>query len=309
MHDLFSLRRDRNGLRPVFTFGNLLGSCPFNCNFCGVKAGPVVTEEETRRRFQDLLAVYRYQLDGPWHPLVYNGGNVTSSAEFSQTLLTDMLLTFRSMAGIQYVSINSRERTATPKVLDHLRGLRLPFPIHFIFGLETSHTNARRILGKNTRGELERFVNRLVTANTASDAGEAPTFGLDVNIVFLPELYIAEHHRREDSYDEIRAGAITDLQYILSTIDHRIPGQINIHPYYKVDLLPYADVDLNLVINILPELQTIADGYNQQARWPLYLFLGVEGKGYQSAHWTSEAAAWQASIDIFNRTGRVDPRH
>lgn len=306
----FSLRRDRLGLRPVFTLGNLSGCCPFDCTFCDVKATKVTTLDEARKGFWEQWSHYQPQLSGAYHPLIYNGGNVTNPAEFSPALLREILEFFRGDERVQYVSVNSREVYATRTLLDGLSGWRLPFPIHFIFGLETSAEEAKRLLGKRGRGEFRRFVRKLARFNSRGSSTTAYTFGLDVNLLFLPELCIRESQMGVGKALSGSVGLAQDVENVLRMTEYGPPIQINIHPYCEIDELPLPNAKVVDLMAALPKLQMMLDNHNRgRPILPVYLFVGIEGKGYETLHWQEQARRWEALINDFNATGFVDPRY
>ncbi len=309
MEPLFSLRRDRNGLRPVFMLGNIYGRCPYDCKFCGVKASERIAPAEVLNRFHQLWDRYQPLLGEPYHPLIYNEGNVTNPLEFPKELLDYILQFFRGDPRVRYVSLNSRERDANDELLRELREQKYPFPIHFIFGMESSSPRAQPVLGKKTVGELDRFVDKLLAwgdRNKANRNRRTYCFGLDVNLVFLPELYLEEGESRAGQEERVQQGIRQDVNYVLDVADRGIPIQINIHPYHRVDDLPFADADLGTLIGALPCLQSIVDLHNaRHPAHPVHLFIGIEGKGYATHYWRMQAEIWDEYITAYNATGLV----
>ncbi len=310
LHDsVFSLRKDHNGYRPVFPLGNIFGSCPYDCTFCNVKATTAVSPEQAKGRFTALLSEYLGQIDGPYHPVIYNQGNVTSAREFPRRLLDEILEQFRSDERVLYVSLNSRERDATPRTLAYLERKELPFAIHFILGIESFSERTPTILGKDTSGELTRFVQKLRCYNTkASNVRKRRqyAFGLDVNLLFLPELYLAPYARRTGNVQTIRNGIEKDLICLLEGCVADVPVQINIHPYSRVESLPYEDANLALLVPLLPTLQQHIDRLNEaRSRCPSHLFVGMEGNGYSSVFWEEQKRKWASVLSTFNETGQT----
>lgn len=304
---IFSLRRDRNGFRPVFPLGNVLGLCPYDCSFCGVKTTERVTVAQVKRRFDELCAVYSGQIDGDYHPVIYNRGNVTNPREFPPELLSYVLERFRFDSRMVYISINSREMDATEEFLALLAGHHLSFPVHFIFGLESFSDRMPALMGKNTTGELGRFVDKLRPYNSAGrdlvDAGQY-VFGLDVNLVCMPELYLPETQTRDGNERTILRGIESELALVLSECPREVPIQVNLHPYHRVESLPFDDLGLDVIFAALPRLQSRLDEYN---RWnsgpPVHLFVGVEGPGYQTEFWRMQREKWGNLLAVFNETG------
>jgi hypothetical protein len=306
----FTIRTDRNGSRLVFVLGNLLRNCPYNCRFCSVRSILQTSARDARRRFDELWTGYRQPVDGPFHPVIYNGGNVTNPREFSRDLLRHVLETFRGERNIRYLSLNSRETDASPEVLDELASLDLPYPLHFIFGIESFSRRTAHLLGKDTRGELHRFVAKLKPRNLSrrklTPAPKSYLFGLDVNLVFLPELYLEDGALREGREPEIERGIVQDIEHLLATADPAVPIQINLHPFHRVPALPFADASLAQLIGILPALQALVERHNVPGNLaPTHLFVGVEGTGYDGDDWRRQIDAWGTVIDEFNRTGAI----
>ena len=305
----FTLRADQNGLRPVFPLGNTSGSCPYNCRFCGVKKSRKVTPSEAMQCFNNLYSAYAETIKGPYHPVIYNQGNVTSPREFSREVLEYVLDRFHGDPHVRYVSLNSRERDASTGVLDFLVNKHLSYPIHFILGLESFSPRMPSVFGKNTCGELERFVLKLQPYNKRHASGEIVNdyvFGLDVNLVFLPELYLDEGDCRDENISRIREGMTQDLRRLLDHIDRDVPVEINIHPFYRVNALPYESADLIMLLRFLPRLQEIVEHHNQASPTrKTHLFVGVEGDGYNNEDPKEQIREWTGAIDEFNRSGRI----
>lgn len=307
---VFPLRVDRNGYRPVYKLGNERGDCSFGCRFCGVRRSIPVTSAQNVAAFDALHAEYSAEIDGAYHPAVFNRGNVTDPDAFSPSTLDHVLAVFERDPRVVFVSLNSRERTATSAVLDGLAGRKLPFPVHFIFGQESFNSSAARVLGKNTEGELERFVERLRPYNPQHDHGvrRRYVFGLDVNLVFLPELYMEVGASRRGREARIIDGLADDLRELLRRVDPLVPVEVNIHPYYEVESLPYEKADLFLLLRAVAPLRSLIDDHNRQsAARRVSLFLGVvlltdTGRGGAEM---IRVQRLQAAVDGFNRNGTL----
>lgn len=306
---MFPIRRDRIGLRPVFMLGNLNGRCPFDCTFCGVKAEEVTAAGDAREHFREQWLQYRPLLDGPYHPIIYNEGNVTNHLEFPAELLAHILEFFRADERVQYIALNSREKYATEQLLSEFQRKHLPFPVHFVFGLESVSEKAHQMLGKNTRGELKRFARKLSRFNKRVPGGGTYSFGLDVNLLFLPQLYTGAGTMSTARRGLLAAGLERDIEYVLDVTCDGPPVQINIHPYYQVEALPFTDAEVGDLVRILPQVQAKIVQSNRNRSPPAHLFVGIEGKGYQTSYWQQQSEQWGAIIDIFNATGYVDPWH
>ena len=310
----FPLRVDCNGYRPVYKLGNEGGDCRFGCRFCGVGRSPQVTSAANIALFDALHAKHLAELTGSYHPAVFNRGNVTDPEAFSLDTLNHILEVFEQDGRVSYLSLNSRESTAATEVLDRLAARNLPFPIHFIFGQESFSQSAPRILGKSNRGEMERFVRKLKRYNMGRRLGgdrKAYVFGLDVNLVFLPELYLEMGESREGREAKIAEGLANDVRKLLGHIDPLVPLEMNLHPYYEVAPLPYKRADVCQLLRILPPLQVIVDEHNRKpAAHSTHLFVGVvffeDGGEQPSASDRARKLHWlQQTVDEFNRTGDI----
>lgn len=297
----FRVRRDRIGYRPVFALGNTLGRCPMACTFCSVQARSRTSPNEARVRFEAQLCAYLPYLDGPYHPLIYNQGNVTNPAEFPHELLDHVLERFRSDTRVRFVSVNSRERFATPDLLRWMADKCLPFPVHFIFGQESFSLRTGDVLEKHVDGELGRFRDKLLPFNT-----KEPTFGLDVSLLYLPELHLRPGETRSDQPDAGIVGLERDLRTLLLEVLPDIPLEVNIHPFTRVAGLPWDDVDLARLVGALPRLQKVVNEHGLCPRASTAnLFLGAEGIGYDTPTWRMALMRWRKAIDTFNVTGRL----
>lgn len=314
---VFPLRVDWNGYRPVYKLGNEGGNCSFGCKFCGVGRSPRVDSAANISLFDNLHATYLREIAGLYHPAIFNRGNVTDPKAFSPATLDHILNAFANDGRVTYVSLNSREITATTAVLDRLAGPGLPFPIHFIFGQESFSESASRILGKKNRGEMERFVWKLKRYNQEHlprDVTKRYIFGLDVNLVFLPELYLEAGESRSGHEAKIAGGLADDLRQLLARADPLVPIEVNIHPYYEVPSLPYQRADLFMLLRMMPELQCIIEQHNARSGGAeAHLFLGVvfvrNGFGALNRDGRESLLELQAAIDSFNRTGRTKCIH
>jgi len=313
---VFPLRRDRNGWRAVYKLGNERGNCPFECRFCGVGTSPSVTSEEDISLFDVLHAQHLAVIDGPYHAVIFNRGNVTDTGSFSAQTLDHILSIFASDSRVSYVSLNSRERTATEEVLEALSARHLPFPIHFVFGQESFAESAPVILGKHNCGEMARFIAKLKRYNAGFESAVGRrryVFGLDVNLLFLPELYLSPGETRNGNMAGIAAGISNDLRQVLTLSDPLVPMEVNIHPYYEVEPLPYERADLSVLLRILPSLDRIIEGHNKSRHTrPIHLFVGVvfvtnEGTHCPNSVLASRISTLAATFDRFNTKGYSYP--
>ena len=302
----FSLRRDRNGLRPVYNLGNEGGACPNGCKFCNVGRSPKVSAENNLREFDKQHESFLRLIDGPYHPLIYNQGNVTNKREFSRVTLEHVLNAFQGDSRVVFLSLNSRQRYVTSKFLEFIFRSNLSYPIHFILGVESFSPRANDLFGKNTSGELERFIEIIRPVNQQSHRhpGVDYKLGLDVNIVFLPEMYLSNGMKRADNKTIISDGIRWELRQLLKRIDPFVPVEINLHPFYRVKNLPYEDMGLELLIEEIPALQAMVAEHNKtNSGRDTHLFVGVEGNGYEHSFYKKQLIEWKRAIKNFNFTG------
>lgn len=308
----FGLRRDRNGFRPVFPLGNTLGFCPFDCTFCNVKATRRVDSREARHRFDGLWKAFERVIDGSYHPVIYNQGNGTNPEELAPEVLDHVLETFRFDGRVVFLSLNSRERMASRAVLESLVNRRLPYPIHFIFGQETFSDDADAIIGKRVRGEFDRFVRRLAAYNRtrqARDLRAGYQFGMDVNLLFLPELYLRSGEGREGNEFKIGCGLRREVEILLARASPIVPIEINIHPYVRVEALPYQTAEPWVLVKALPEIAAVVERFNAKGdHRPVHVFVGIEEIRSEDGRATEESQEIAAAIDLFNQTGGVSSR-
>lgn len=301
----FSIRSDHNGLRVVYNLGNELGDCPFGCTFCSVGQSPQVTTAWNLEEFERQHEQYTKIVDGIYHPLIYNQGNVTNPPEFSRSTLLHILQVFARDSRVAFVSLNSRACHATRRLLEQILALELPYPVHFIFGVESTSPRAAAIFGKDTSGELGKFFEKLAPYNDPDRYRQPPlgyNFGLDLNLVFLPELYLELGEPRPGNEQKVVHGMHQELLRLLAALDSRVPAEINLHPYHRVEALKYGDLDLALFIEQLPAFQTAVDEHNRShSGRPTHLFVGVEGSGFDSVTQRELVAEWKSKIDRFNR--------
>jgi len=302
LNNPFSLRKDQCGQRPIYYLGNELGDCPHNCTFCDVGHSQKVTAADNIELFFELHKQFMRLIEGPYHPLIYNQGNITNPLEFSESSLQRILQEFNKDPRIGYVSLNSRSCYITHALLRLLISYDLTFPIHFIFGLESFSDRAKVLFGKNTTGDIHQLIDILRPYNqsTGGKIRGDYRFGLDVNLVFLPEMYLKEGESRAGNEQAIAAGMRWELEQLLSSIDPSVPVEINLHPYYAVEKLPFESIDLSFFMNELPALQALVNKHNQiNTDRRTHLFVGLEGGGYDQNHLLN----WVGQVEKFNATG------
>lgn len=295
----FSVREDHNGLRPIFCIGNELGGCPIGCTFCNMpKDGKPVLSEENIRSFDEQYANFKPILTKKYHPLVYNGGNIANQRECSREVLDHILSEFNKDENVAYVSINSREMFINNDLLDYLSKKELNFPIYFILGIESFSERTEEVLGKKSKGEFDRLVEKLKKYN--QDGGRR-ILGVDVNLLFLPELYLDEGEQREGNDLKIKSGLLSDVRKVLSMTDQGVPIEINIHPFNKIETLPYKSVDVEGLLSIIPEIEELLSENNRRGESSVNLFVGVEGAGYETKEVVDGVERQEEEIRALNR--------
>lgn len=308
--EYFPIRKDHHGLRVVYNLGNELGDCPFRCTFCNVGRSPKTSSEANIAEFDRLHARFQPFIKAPYHPLIYNQGNATSEVEFSRPTLNHVLSTFSHDPRVRFISLNSRERSTSPAILEELAQQNLPFPVHFILGIESVSPRAKTLLGKDTKGEMERFLAKLAPYNSKDqncDQTKAYTFGIDANLVFLPEFYLDEGEGRAGNEEKIASGFLDELENLLSLIDGSVPVEINLHPYSRVETLPFPSCDLDFFMAVLPRLQQAVRKHNgDHTTRATHIFVGIEGEGYIEEAIRVQKEKWESRIDSFNYTGECD---
>jgi hypothetical protein len=90
-----------------------------------------------------------------------------------------------------------------------------------------------------------------------------------------------------------------------------VPLEVNIHPYYMVESLPYRNADLFMLLRALPMLQEIVEEHNRKPGvYRTHLFLGIvffpQSPKKESDFETPEQVEQiQAMVDHFNRVGSL----
>jgi hypothetical protein len=298
----FPVRMDSNGLRPVFFLGNEGGNCSYNCTFCDIGKSSPVTSQYNIELFDHLYLQYKESVFGPNHPLIYNRGNITDTNAFSGKTLEHILKTFDSTENIQFLSINSREKEVTRELLTYIFKKKLKFPIHFIIGIESFSSNLPKTIGKSTQGELERLIKKLSAFNLLKPEYLNYQFGIDVGLLFLPELYFDDKFTREYKSEEIKRGFLSDIEHILQLSDDLTPIEINIHPYYQIESLPFKNAEIEQLISFLPDIKKLINKYNENKKFKSHAFIGFRPTYTTDNKVNQVIDKWTAIIDSFNTT-------
>lgn len=298
----FPIRKDLYGLRYVFFLGNEGGYCKYKCTFCEIGKSNAVSPEYNINLFDNLFEDYLEKIaDKKNHPLIYNRGNITDESAFSRKTLTHLLTKFNYNSSITHLSLNSREKEVSNGFIEFVLKMNLSFPIHFILGQESFSNRTSQIIGKNTSGEYLRLNNKISQFNSESylSGNKNYNFGIDINLLFLPELYIGETDRKEHK-KEIYEGLIDDIEKALNNSTKEIPLTINIHPYYKVKTLPYENADIEQLIDLLPRIKTLVSTHNNGREHKTFVFIGF--RGVKTGHKITDLQIdnWNKIFNSFN---------
>ena len=106
-------------------------------------------------------------------------------------------------------------------------------------------------------------------------------------------------------FEFTEAGIEYDVREVLRRSDPSIPIEINLHPFYRVETLPFQDADLGEFMKILPGLQKEVERHNADHGTATHLFIGVEGSGYENERQAKQVQIWKPFIDEFNSTGEI----
>ncbi len=307
----FPIREDANGARTVFLLGNERdGGCIYVCKGCNVRDFPGNTPEENKDRFLSQFEVIKEELaEGRYHALIYNEGNATHSQEMTPATLDLLLNTFDRDNLVDYVSLNSREELATQDVLDSLAVRNTHYPIHFILGQESFSPRVPEIFGNKSPRSLEKFVTKLAPYNIehSGSSGKDYVFGLDVNLLFLPEFYLEKGESREGNEAKIIAGMKNDLRRVLDQTGKDVPIEINIHCYSKWGRVPYASADFSTLLGIVPDLQTMVEQDNRaKGGYQTHIFLGqFYAERTPEGYVNDQAVQMNQLTADFNKTGKI----
>ena len=304
----FPLRKDRYGYRYVFFLGNEGGNCKYQCRFCEIGKSNAVDSTYNIMLFDYLYNDFKLKLrNETTHPLLYNRGNITDEKSCSRKTLTHILNKFKSDTNIHHLSINSREKEADANFMDYIMNFKLSFPIHFILGQESFSSKTTEIIGKNTVAEFDSLVKKISLYNYISDS-KTYIFGIDVNLLFLPELYIGNAKRKGNEVD-IFAGLHKDIDYAINTSTDSFPLTININPYYKVNTLPYENADIEHFISLLPPISEHIYEINKNRRFEVSVFVGFRPvKMFDNLH-NKEIVEFESVIDEFNEMQKAVHTH
>ena len=298
----FPIRKDRYGLRYVFFLGNEGGNCKYQCTFCEIGKSNAVSSKYNVNLFDNLFEDYLIKVtDKRNHLLLYNRGNITDKRAFSRKTLAHILTKFKNYHSITHLSLNSREQEVTNDFIDFIFKMNLPYPIHFILGQESFSDKTDQIIGKNSNGEFVRLNNKISQFNSESyfTRNENYKFGIDVNLLFLPELYIGKADRKE--YEkEIKKGLLKDVKKVLINSSEIVPITINIHPYYKVKSLPFENTDVSQLIDLLPQIQDLVTVYNKKRKYKTSVFIGFRGIKTGNKQNDLQIDKWNKIFDLFN---------
>jgi hypothetical protein len=307
----FPIREDANGARAVFLIGNERdGGCVYVCKGCNVRDFPGNTPEENKDRFLSQFESIKNDLGGRrYHALIYNEGNATHSQEMTPETLDLLLNTFDADKLIDYVSINSREELATKNVLDSLAARNTHYPLHFILGQESFSPRVSEIFGNKSSRSLEKFVTKIAPYNQQHSNTETKgyVFGLDANLLFLPEFYLEAGEKRKGNETKIITGIKNDLRKVLDQTGKGVPIEINIHCYSQWGSVPYASADFSTLLDVVPDLQAMVEQDNQaKGECGTHIFLGqFYAERTPQGYVNERAVRMNELIADFNKTGTL----
>lgn len=300
----FPIRKDLYGLRYVFFLGNEGGDCKYRCTFCEIGKSNKVSTEYNIALFERLYKNYLERINGKInHPLIYNRGNVTDEKAFSRKNLKHILERFNNNSKITHLSINSREKEVTEEFIEFIMQMNLSYPIHFILGKESFSEKTYRIIGKNSKGEFESLINKLIPFNDDKFISNCRkyNFGIDCNLLFLPELYIGVTDRIQNK-NGIELGFINDIKKAIDYSSFNVPLTINLHPYYKVKSLPFENADVAHFIEILPNINELVKNHNKESKYKASIFIGFRGLKTGNEEIDKQLDEWNQIFNKFNET-------
>lgn len=291
----FKPRQDQDGTRLIISLSNEKG-CPHKCRGCGVhKDVRIVSRQTNRRTISEEITRLAKATTAPYHIIVYNSGNVASPEELSRENLNYLLeLLDKLDPKPTMVSLNTRGLYITDELLDNISALNLSYRVNFNFGVETLTRRGMKIYGKPG---IDEELHQAFTILRDYNQTHTKQFGLMINFVYLPEVYLEEDQPREGFVQEISS-------FVEDYVDKGVPIRINLHPFYQVDGLAYRDSSLDDLMKTIPEIQRILDSKNEavaEQAMRVSLFIGVQDRGYETDGWKTQIQRWQPMIDRINR--------
>jgi len=296
------------GLRYVFFLRNEDGSCKYRCTFCEIGKSNKVSSDYNITLFNNRYKDYQRKISRyKNHPLIYNRGNITDEKAFSRKTLKHILTRFNNNSKITHLSLNSREKEVTSEFINFISEMKLSYPIHFILGQESFSTGTLKTIGKNSNGEYQRLANKLIAFNYNDSPPEVKpyNFGIDCNLLFLPELYIGNVFNRYKYDKEIKDGFIEDVKKVLEYSSVQVPLTINLHPYYKVKSLPYENADIDQIIDLLPQIHNLITHNNKKRKHKISIFIGFRGIKIGNKQIDAKIDRWNNIIDSFNEKNKL----
>jgi|GEM_PF-1325990 len=307
----FNERLDSDGIREIISIGNENpGGCPFSCVGCGVHDQVVISSSEDNKKLIDNLINeislkinkenFNYQSEG-YHICVYNEGNVANPKELSWENLEFLLLSINNLEiPPKFISLNSRSVFITREFLEKVNSLGLNYNIHFIMGVESLTERGKNIYGKkNIDKEIEEAFNIIKDFN--NDSNNKIKYGIDAGFVFLPEFYLDENESRENK-EKIKNGFEKEIMDFIEKYSNKgVPIRINLHPFYRTTGLSFDDScnSLNEFFKALPEIIKLIQEKNKQIqneKEKTAIFIGVNGKGYETEEWKEAIKKWEEII-------------
>ena len=302
---LFGPVRDRYGWRLALVFGNHArgGFCPYythnRCFHCDIGAGEGAAFDLTtnRRRLAWFRDYYRPQLSSINHLVVYNSGSVLNPREMPPELLEEIVAFARALPAVRVISLDSRESFIRPGTVRQISSSRATgITIRPILGIESADDRIRNeVLRKGMpRTAIDRVFKDL--GQLAAEFGQA-RIGLDVNIVIAGP--------GTTPLTAVDDAVMTARQALLAGIEHGVPVDLNLHPYYVgargSDRFP--DHRRCPLLTIVRTVTTIAELVrSMESLSSLYIGWNDEGHDLEQEERQLEIEHARAAFDRFNQT-------
>jgi len=129
-------------------------------------------------------------------------------------------------------------------------------------------------------------------------------YGIDCNLLFLPELYIGKENRNQHS-KEIAVGFIEDINNTLKYSSPQVPLTININPFYKVKSLPFKNADINQLLDLLPLIMELVNKHNKERKHKITVFIGFRGIKTGNKQIDLKIDRWNNIFNLFNENNKL----
>ncbi len=304
---------DKRGIRNVIMIPNEReGGCPFKCKGCGVHNEIVIVKSKENREMTNLQIQRLSEeikndkekyLKGH-HICFYNNGNLLNPEEFSKDNLYYLLDLVNNLDILpSYISIETRGCFINEKLLNEINKKKLKYDIHFILGVETFIGDQKIYGKKDINKELNQVYSITNKINNLEDKNTI-NWGIDANFIFLPEFYTKDRN----NVDKIRNGFIEDVNYFLDCFTGKnTPTKINIHPFYKVDSLPFESVtkEFDLLFEALTIILELIKQKKYDKKIKPDFFIGINDSGYENSKWKNILEKYDKKIKKFNLENKM----